>query len=43
MSPEIYEKLCHEWIELGAEVIGGCCEIGPEYMKTICKSFEEKK
>ena len=43
MNAQIYEKLCNEWIELGAETIGGCCEVGPEYMESITKAFAGKK
>jgi homocysteine S-methyltransferase len=23
------------WLELGAEIVGGCCEIGPAHIKAI--------
>jgi len=28
-----------EWIELGADILGGCCRIGPEHIKSIEKLF----
>ena len=30
-----YAKLMCDWVNMGATIVGGCCEIGPEYIRTI--------
>ena len=30
-----FVPLVNEWIDLGADIIGGCCRIGPEQIKKI--------
>lgn len=34
-DPELYLEMAKEWIRLGADIIGGCCRIGPEHIKMI--------
>jgi len=29
--------MAKEWTKLGADIIGGCCRIGPEHIKEISK------
>ena len=38
-DPDLFVALAKEWIELGADIIGGCCRIGPEHIKSISKFF----
>lgn len=40
--PETFEKMAIEWNEIGADIIGGCCRIGPEYIDKI-KSLPKRK
>ncbi|MAI97769.1 MAG: homocysteine S-methyltransferase, partial [Rhodobacteraceae bacterium] len=28
-----------EWINLGATIVGGCCEVGPEHIKLIAEDL----
>ena len=35
LGPEEYLEFVKTWIDLGAEVIGGCCEIGPSHIAAI--------
>ena len=35
LGPEEYLEFVKTWINLGAEVIGGCCEIGPSHIAAI--------
>ena len=35
LSPKEYLKFVYEWINLGATIVGGCCEVGPEHIKLI--------
>lgn len=34
-DPIAYVEMAKEWLELGADMIGGCCRIGPEHIKGI--------
>ena len=34
-DPEAFEKMALEWNEKGADIIGGCCRIGPEHISRI--------
>lgn len=34
-DPIEYATICKEWISLGADIIGGCCRIGPEHIKLL--------
>ena len=35
LDPEQYAKFAAEWLDAGATVIGGCCEVGPEHIKAL--------
>jgi S-methylmethionine-dependent homocysteine/selenocysteine methylase len=35
MSPERYVDIAKAWAALGAELVGGCCGIGPEYIAAL--------
>ena len=35
LSPAQYARFAAEWLETGATVIGGCCEVGPEHIKAL--------
>ena len=41
LDPETYADFCSEWIELGAEIIGGCCEVGPAHIKAVVEQFNK--
>jgi len=30
-----------EWVEMGATIIGGCCEVGPRHIEQIAKELKE--
>lgn len=34
-DPFSFEKMAEEWYEKGADIIGGCCRIGPDHIKRI--------
>jgi homocysteine S-methyltransferase len=34
-DPNSFVEMAKEWIELGADIIGGCCRIEPEHIKSI--------
>ena len=35
ISPENYLAEAHKWVEMGVQIIGGCCGIGPEYIQLL--------
>ena len=40
LNPENYLKFVMEWIELGASIVGGCCEVGPEHIELIANKLK---
>jgi S-methylmethionine-dependent homocysteine/selenocysteine methylase len=39
LSPEMYTEAAKSWVEKGATIVGGCCGIGPEYIRHICQNL----
>jgi len=37
-----YASYVMQWIDKGATIVGGCCEVGPSYIKYICKELKSK-
>lgn len=35
LTPELYVKWIEKWLALGADIVGGCCGIGPEHIRAI--------
>jgi S-methylmethionine-dependent homocysteine/selenocysteine methylase len=35
ISPAAYLSVAQQWVEMGAQIIGGCCGIGPEYIRLL--------
>ena len=35
ISPDHYLRAARQWVEMGAQIIGGCCAIGPEYIRLL--------
>lgn len=40
LTPEAYAAFTHDWIRLGATIVGGCCGIGPHHIAAIARDFE---
>lgn len=34
-DPVLFVKMVKEWVELGADILGGCCRIGPDHIQGI--------
>ena len=34
-EPKLFVKMTKEWSKLGADIIGGCCRIGPEHIRKV--------
>lgn len=41
ISPENFAAEARRWLELGVQVIGGCCGIGPEHIREVKRQLEE--
>lgn len=37
--PEVFVQRAREWVELGAQLIGGCCGLGPEHIAELRKGL----
>jgi len=35
LSPQAYARYAADWVDAGASIVGGCCEIGPEHIKEL--------
>ncbi len=40
LSPDAYVEFAKMWVEWGATIIGGCCEIGPAHIKAMSKALK---
>ena len=40
LNPENYSQFVMEWVNLGASIVGGCCEVGPEHIKLIAHKLK---
>lgn len=36
-DPDAFAAMAKEWLELGAHIIGGCCRIGPEQIRSLAE------
>lgn len=41
LGPENYANFAMQWIEQGANIVGGCCEVGPEHIEAIAKRLSK--
>lgn len=41
-DPELFVEMAQEWIELGVDIIGGCCTIGPRHIKSLSNILLER-
>ncbi|KAL3667089.1 hypothetical protein V7S43_008031 [Phytophthora oleae] len=42
VAVERYVDFVSQWIELGAEIVGGCCGIGPEYIASVNRLLQDQ-
>ncbi|XDZ66300.1 homocysteine S-methyltransferase family protein [Alphaproteobacteria bacterium LSUCC0684] len=40
LTPEIYGDFVFSWIEAGATIVGGCCEVGPGHIRHLHERLE---
>jgi homocysteine S-methyltransferase len=34
-DPDLFVKMAKEWLKMGADIIGGCCRIGPDHIRRM--------
>lgn len=39
LGPEAYADFAEQWVEMGATIIGGCCEVGPAHIAELKRRF----
>jgi S-methylmethionine-dependent homocysteine/selenocysteine methylase len=39
LAPEVYADFAQKWVDDGATIIGGCCEVGPAHIALLAKRF----
>ncbi len=39
LGPETYADFAQKWVDAGATIIGGCCEVGPEHITLLAQRF----
>ena len=37
-----YSKACLEWVDLGINIVGGCCGVGPTHIRTLGQSLTQR-
>ncbi|MFY0693313.1 MAG: homocysteine S-methyltransferase family protein [Paracoccaceae bacterium] len=40
LSPEVYADFAQGWVDSGATIIGGCCEVGPDHIRELARRFK---
>jgi len=41
-DPKLFVKMTKEWSKLGADIIGGCCRIGPEHIRKVSEILAKR-
>ena len=39
LSPEKYTEFAMGWIDQGATIVGGCCEVGPAHIRHLAETL----
>lgn len=41
LSPDVYAQHVESWIEAGASIVGGCCEVGPAHIACVHETLRK--
>ena len=41
LTPDTYTEIVMGWVDQGATIVGGCCEIGPDHIREIARRLTE--
>ncbi len=39
LTPEKYTDFAMQWVDLGATIVGGCCEVGPAHIRHLAQTL----
>jgi len=39
LDPDAYADFAQKWVEMGATIVGGCCEVGPDHIAELKRRF----
>jgi homocysteine S-methyltransferase len=39
LTPAAYTEMSLQWLELGASILGGCCEVGPAHIEALAQGI----
>jgi S-methylmethionine-dependent homocysteine/selenocysteine methylase len=42
LTPPMYAMLCEQWLKSGSNIVGGCCEVGPDHITAISQIMKEQ-
>lgn len=40
LGPEAYADFAMSWVDMGATIVGGCCEVGPEHISELARRLK---
>jgi len=40
LNPEGYAQWCEDWIAKGADIVGGCCQVGPKHIAAVSRMVD---
>ena len=40
ISPQAYAGFAMKWVEMGATIVGGCCEVGPAHIAELARALK---
>jgi len=41
LGPENYARFAMGWVEAGATMVGGCCEVGPAHIRAVAAALRD--
>jgi S-methylmethionine-dependent homocysteine/selenocysteine methylase len=42
LDPEAYAAHAQKWVQAGARIVGGCCEVGPEHIAELSRVLKKR-
>jgi S-methylmethionine-dependent homocysteine/selenocysteine methylase len=39
LGPEAYARHALAWVDMGATIVGGCCEVGPAHIAELARAL----
>ena len=42
LDPQAYGDFVRQWLDHGASIIGGCCEVGPQHIAYLDKMLKDE-